>query len=245
MLKHSREGDETKLKILRAAKTEFANKGFNGARMSSIASIAGVNQALLHYHFESKENLYRSIFYSTIGERVTEFSEQLLKEIDSWNPTTIVKLSAALYIMVGINMDTHDDELHRIFAREMAEGHGLLYEFVKNYMMPRLLLFESIIKDGVSQGIFEITDTMMFSFNIVAFINDFAHGEDFLKDTSVYDSLYSNKKEKLYQFITELSFKALKPAGKELPVPVFDNDKKERLDIIIKEMSDSLNLKQF
>lgn len=243
MLRHSREGDETKQKILKAAKKEFADKGFNGARMSSIASIAGVNQALLHYHFESKENLYRSIFQNTIGDLATEFSEHLTKEIDSWNPTPDIKLCAALYIMVAINMDTHDEELHRIFAREMAEGKGLLHEFVKNYMMPHLFIFESIITDGVNQGMFEISDTMMFALNIVAFINDFAHGEDFLKDTSVYDSLYSNKKEKLYKFITELSFKALKPAGKELPVPVFDNDKKMHLDIIINEMSASLNLK--
>jgi len=243
MLKHSREGDETKLKILRAAKTEFANKGFNGARMSSIAAIAGINQALLHYHFESKENLYRSIFHNVVGDMASEFSEHLTTEIDSWNPTPDIKLCAALYIMVSINLDSHDDELHRIFAREMAEGQGLLHEFVKKYMMPRLLIFESIIKDGVKKGIFEISDTMMFSLNIVAFINDFAHGEEFLKDTAVYDSLYKNKREKLYKFITELSFKALKPAGKELPIPVFDDEKKERLDIIIKEMSDSLNLK--
>jgi len=151
MLKHSKEGDETKLKILKAAKKEFAEKGFNGARMSSIASIAGVNQALLHYHFENKENLYRSIFHNTIGDIASEFSEQLSKEIDSWNPTPDIKLCAAIYIMVSINMDSHDDELHRIFAREMAEGQGLLHEFVKNYMMPRLLIFEDIIKDGVAR----------------------------------------------------------------------------------------------
>ncbi|HRX49482.1 MAG TPA: TetR/AcrR family transcriptional regulator [Spirochaetota bacterium] len=241
MLKHSKEGDETKLKILKAAKKEFAEKGFNGARMSSIASIAGVNQALLHYHFENKENLYRSIFHNTIGDIASEFSEQLSKEIDSWNPTPDIKLCAAIYIMVSINMDSHDDELHRIFAREMAEGQGLLHEFVKNYMMPRLLIFEDIIKDGVARGIFEISDTMLFSLNVVAFINDFAHGEDFLKDTAVYEKLYTNKKEKLYKFMTELSFKALKPAGKELPVPVFDNEKKKRLDLIIEEMSSSLN----
>lgn len=242
MLKHPKESDETKQKILRAAKTEFANKGFNGARMSSIAAIAGLNQALLHYHFENKENLYRSIFQQTIGDIATSFSEHLTEEIDSWNPTPDIKLCAALYVMVSINLDSHDDELHRIFAREMAEGQGLLHEFVKNYMMPRLLIFESIIKDGMKQGIFEISDTMMFSLNVVAFINDFAHGEDFLKDTNVYKRLYSNKKEKLYNFMTELAFKALRPAGRELPVPVFDNGKKERLDIIIKEMSDHLKL---
>jgi len=243
MLRHSREGDETKRKILKAAKTEFANKGFNGARMSSIAAIAGVNQALLHYHFESKENLYRNIFHNTVGDMANEFSAQLANEINSWNSAPDIKLCAALYIMVSINMDMHDDELHRIFAHEMAEGQGLLHEFVKEYMMPRLLIFESIIKDGVNQGIFEISDTMMFALNIVAFINDFVHGEDFLKDTAAYDKLYTNKKEKLYSFITELSFKALKPSGRELKIPVFDNDKKERLDVIIKEMSDNINLK--
>jgi len=45
-------------RILAAARAEFAAKGFAGARMLAIARAAGVNHALLHYYFRSKEHLY-------------------------------------------------------------------------------------------------------------------------------------------------------------------------------------------
>ena len=45
----------TELKILEAAKQEFIEKGFDGARMQKIAERAGINKALLHYYFRSKD----------------------------------------------------------------------------------------------------------------------------------------------------------------------------------------------
>ena len=48
----------TQQKILVAAQIEFCEKGFDGARMQSIAMRAGVNKALLHYYFRSKEMLF-------------------------------------------------------------------------------------------------------------------------------------------------------------------------------------------
>src|SRR6478736_10080560 len=49
---------ETRAKILESALREFSTLGFAGARMDQIAAAAGVNKALLYYHFDSKENLY-------------------------------------------------------------------------------------------------------------------------------------------------------------------------------------------
>lgn len=54
----------TEDKILDAAKEEFILKGFDGARMQQIAERAGINKALLHYYFRSKENLFKAIFKS-------------------------------------------------------------------------------------------------------------------------------------------------------------------------------------
>lgn len=48
-------------KILEASLREFAEKGFDGARIDHIAKIAGVNKALIYYHFKSKEELYIAI----------------------------------------------------------------------------------------------------------------------------------------------------------------------------------------
>ncbi|MEM0999894.1 MAG: TetR/AcrR family transcriptional regulator [Bacteroidota bacterium] len=52
---------KTQQKILRAARTEFLDQGFSGARTQAIADRAGVNKALLHYHFGNKEQLFRKV----------------------------------------------------------------------------------------------------------------------------------------------------------------------------------------
>jgi len=48
--------------ILEAAEKLFIEKGFNGARTTEIAKLAGVNHALLHYYYQTKENLFNCVF---------------------------------------------------------------------------------------------------------------------------------------------------------------------------------------
>jgi TetR/AcrR family transcriptional regulator len=54
--------DSTEAKILHAAKKVFVEKGMSGARMQDIADQAGINKALLHYYFRTKEKLFDVIF---------------------------------------------------------------------------------------------------------------------------------------------------------------------------------------
>jgi Transcriptional regulator len=58
---------ETEKHILDAAKAVFILRGTAGARMQEIAEEAGVNQALLHYYFRSKEKLSEAVFRDTAG----------------------------------------------------------------------------------------------------------------------------------------------------------------------------------
>jgi TetR/AcrR family transcriptional regulator len=53
---------DTEQRILEAARTVFLRSGTAGARMQEIAREAGVNQALLHYYFRSKERLSAAVF---------------------------------------------------------------------------------------------------------------------------------------------------------------------------------------
>lgn len=53
---------DTERKILDAARTVFIRRGTAGARMQEIAEEAGVNQALLHYYFRTKERLAATVF---------------------------------------------------------------------------------------------------------------------------------------------------------------------------------------
>src|SRR3954454_23020437 len=58
---HRRDG-RTEERILHAAHAIFLRRGTAGARMQEIAAEAGVNQALLHYYFRSKDRLARAAF---------------------------------------------------------------------------------------------------------------------------------------------------------------------------------------
>lgn len=58
---------DTEQRILQAARTVFVRSGTAGARMQEIAEEAGVNQALLHYYFRSKERLSEAVFADTAG----------------------------------------------------------------------------------------------------------------------------------------------------------------------------------
>lgn len=51
----------TEKTILVAAKKVFMQKGYTGTRMQEIADEAGINKAMLHYYFRSKEKLFRVI----------------------------------------------------------------------------------------------------------------------------------------------------------------------------------------
>lgn len=53
--------------ILAAAREVFVRKGLAGARMAEIADRAGINKALLHYYFRSKDLLFQRIFLEAIG----------------------------------------------------------------------------------------------------------------------------------------------------------------------------------
>jgi AcrR family transcriptional regulator len=52
----------TEDKILDAAKDVFQQKGMTGARMQEIADKAGINKALLHYYYRTKEKLFEKVF---------------------------------------------------------------------------------------------------------------------------------------------------------------------------------------
>jgi TetR/AcrR family transcriptional regulator len=52
----------TEEKIFEAATEVFVEKGMDGARMQDIANQAGINKALLHYYYRTKEKLFTTVF---------------------------------------------------------------------------------------------------------------------------------------------------------------------------------------
>lgn len=80
--------------ILEAAERLFLEKGFAGTSTTQIARVAGCNQALVHYYFRTKENLFNTIFeqkFKMFFEHVFEpgdlqhmsFEEKLRRIVES------------------------------------------------------------------------------------------------------------------------------------------------------------------
>ncbi|HET7745744.1 MAG TPA: TetR/AcrR family transcriptional regulator [Vicinamibacteria bacterium] len=68
MVKPDAQKDEgTEQRILDAADAVFVRRGTDGARMQEIAEEAGVNKALLHYYYRTKDRLAEAVFRRAAG----------------------------------------------------------------------------------------------------------------------------------------------------------------------------------
>jgi len=94
----------TEQKILNAAKDVFQKKGMTGARMQEIADHAGINKALLHYYYRTKEKLFEKVFENAFSLFIPKVKEMLiadkpvLKKIDFFVDNYIELLQKHPYI---------------------------------------------------------------------------------------------------------------------------------------------------
>ena len=70
----------TKANILKAAETEFSEKGINGARIEEIAKKSGSNKRMIYEYYGNKEELYIAVL-ENVYKRSGEREEFLLEHI--------------------------------------------------------------------------------------------------------------------------------------------------------------------
>jgi TetR/AcrR family transcriptional regulator len=64
----TRNPDESRKRILEAARAEFSEHGLGGARVNAIATRAGVNKQLIYYYFQDKDRLYAAVLEEAYRE---------------------------------------------------------------------------------------------------------------------------------------------------------------------------------
>jgi len=65
---HPKLSNDRALRIVAAAREEYAKRGFAGARVEHIARRAGVNKQLLFYYYHSKRGLFQAVLTHAAGE---------------------------------------------------------------------------------------------------------------------------------------------------------------------------------
>ena len=76
--------NETEKKILEIARKHFVQKGFAATRTQEIADEAGINKAMLHYYFRTKEKLYHEIIIQILDLMIPQFTSALTQEGSFW-----------------------------------------------------------------------------------------------------------------------------------------------------------------
>jgi len=100
--------DNTEKRILAAAKKVFLTKGMDGARMQDIADEAGINKAMLHYYFRSKEKLFEKIFAELSQHffpklvMIFESEESLFKKIEMFVIEYIDQMKQTPYLPIFV-----------------------------------------------------------------------------------------------------------------------------------------------
>jgi TetR/AcrR family transcriptional regulator len=102
-------------RILAAAAEEFAANGFFGARTQAIAAAAGVNKAMLHYYFRTKENLYGRVIVGALSRILSQVGQAWLSQ-DS--------VESRLEKVVDAYMDNYERNpgFLKIILREFVDG---------------------------------------------------------------------------------------------------------------------------
>ncbi|MEI7526471.1 MAG: helix-turn-helix domain-containing protein [Mariniphaga sp.] len=128
----------TEEKIYDAARRIFILKGMEGARMQEIADEAGMNKALLHYYFRSKENLFKAVFKDifskffsrvkgTLNSNLTA-KEKLMVFIDNYIELIAANPYVPQFIINEINRDPK--VLKSIMFESGAEPQKILEMFM-------------------------------------------------------------------------------------------------------------------
>ena len=105
-------------RILLAAREEFINTGLSGARMQRIADNAGVNKALLHYYFRSKDKLYEATLTQILSNILSSLDEQIKQAGDSTDLRSLIEIVVKTYI----NALSKDPGIPQLILRELLDG---------------------------------------------------------------------------------------------------------------------------
>jgi AcrR family transcriptional regulator len=145
-----------------AAGTElFAERGYDGVPVAAIAHEAGVNKAMINYHFGGKRKLYVAIVSATFAEIVAEV-ERLAE-----SPRPAPEVLRELVAMVGEVATRRHPHFCTMMLREVVAGAKHLEPEVMDKPVRMLDAVRNIVARGVREGDFRSVDPLLTHLSLV------------------------------------------------------------------------------
>ncbi|MBN2745712.1 MAG: TetR/AcrR family transcriptional regulator [Bacteroidales bacterium] len=135
----------TEENIIQAAEYEFIERGFEGARMQAIADKAGINKALLHYYFRSKQKLFEVIFKNAFKL----FIPRILNVFEREDINFFEKIEA--FVENYLNILAKHPHIPGFIIHELANNPSSIVKIVQE-IAPDLSPIKQQIEAEVSKG---------------------------------------------------------------------------------------------
>lgn len=144
-----RDKERTRREILSVATTEFADKGYTGARVDEIAAKTRTAKRMIYYYFGNKQRLYLAVL-----EQAYSVIRAMEQQIDA----ETLEPEAAIRQLAGLTFDHH--ESHPNFIRLVSienihkAEHLLTSTTLSGLADPALDVLERILERGRADGRF-------------------------------------------------------------------------------------------
>jgi TetR/AcrR family transcriptional regulator len=140
---------KTRETILDGALHEFAEKGFDGARIDEIALRAGVNKNLLYHHYGSKDGLFTALLertYDTIRRRQKDLQLRGMDPIEGMRK--LVVFTGRIWVQFP--------EFLRLLQSENLNGgrHVRASDEIRRMYDPLLDTIGELLERGAKSGVF-------------------------------------------------------------------------------------------
>lgn len=158
--KKVRDAEVSRTRLFDAAAEEFAARGFDGAKVDRIAERAGVNKAMIYYHFTDKAALYRAVVGDMFGSTATAM--QALRAAGATPEEQI-----AAFIAVIAREGQSRPHFPAMWLRELADGGRNLGQRNFADIFGIISTLDGILKEGVAAGRFNPMPVFMVQMGIV------------------------------------------------------------------------------
>jgi len=155
--------DDSRARIIVAARHSFASVGFEGASTRQIAAEAGVAQSLLLYHFGSKDALWRAVMDDL-------FASLTAHMVAAQNRVKDHSIQARLVAMVEAFVDlcAADADIHRIMTLEGRRPSERLTWLVDRHLREGYVQACDLIRRGQEAGIVKPGDPTLLYYSMIA-----------------------------------------------------------------------------
>ena len=156
-----RDAAGTREALLAAGAELFAERGYEGVPVWAIARKAGVNKAMINYHFGGKRQLYLTIVTATFAEIVARV-ERLA---DSPRPAPDVLRE--LIAVVGETVTRHHPHFCTMMLREVLAAGKHVEPDLVDKPVRMLHAVQRIVARGVREGDFRPVDPLLTHLSLV------------------------------------------------------------------------------